>query len=64
MGNGAISANAAILAEKVLKMMLIHKLKTVAIGLLVLAAMALGGGLLVHQATAGQEKPLSASREP
>ncbi len=57
VANGAISANVAILTEKVLKMMLINKLKTVAIGLLVLAAFALGGGLLVHQATAGQEKP-------
>ncbi len=57
VANGAISANVAILTEKVLKMMLINKLKTLAIGLLVLAAFALGGGLLVHQATAGQEKP-------
>jgi hypothetical protein len=57
VANGAISANVAILTEKVLKMMLINKLKTVAIGLLVLAAFALGGGLLVHQATAGQEEP-------
>jgi RNA polymerase sigma factor (sigma-70 family) len=56
VANGAISANVAILTEKVLKTMLINKLKTVAIGLLVLAAFAFGGGLLVHQATAGQEK--------
>jgi RNA polymerase sigma factor (sigma-70 family) len=57
VANGAISANAAILTEGVLKMMLINKLSTVAISLLVLAAFALGGGLLVHQATAGQEEP-------
>lgn len=57
VANGAISANVAILTEKVLKMMLINKLKTVAIGLLLLAAFALGGGLFAHQATAGQEKP-------
>jgi RNA polymerase sigma factor (sigma-70 family) len=57
LANGAISANVAILTRKVLEMMLIKKLKMVAIGLLVLAAIALGGGLLVHHATAGQEKP-------
>jgi RNA polymerase sigma factor (sigma-70 family) len=57
VANGTISANVAILTERVLKMMLIHKLKTVTISLLVLAAFALGGGLLVHQAIAGQEKP-------
>ncbi len=57
VANGAISANVAILTEKVLKMMLINKLKTLAIGLLVLAAVGLGGGLLMDQATAGQEKP-------
>src|SRR5262245_59532126 len=55
--NGAIPANVAILTEKVLKTMLINKLRTVVTGLLVLAAFAFGGGLLVHQATAGQEKP-------
>lgn len=57
VASGTISANVAILTEKVLKNMLINKLRTVAIGLLVLAAFALGGGVLVHQATAGQEKP-------
>jgi RNA polymerase sigma factor (sigma-70 family) len=61
VANGAISANAVILTAKVLKMMLMNKLRTVAIGLLVLVAFALGGGLLVHQATAGQEKPRSPS---
>jgi RNA polymerase sigma factor (sigma-70 family) len=55
--NGTISASVAILTEKVLKMMLINKLRTVAVGLLVLAALVLGGGLFVHQATAGRENP-------
>jgi Sigma-70, region 4 len=58
MANGAVSANVAIQTEKVLKMTLINKLKTVAIGLLVFTAFALGGGLLVHQAAAGQVQPL------
>jgi hypothetical protein len=62
VANGAISANVAILTEQVLKMMLINKLKTVALGLLVLAAFALGGGLFVYQATAGPEKPRLPSR--
>jgi RNA polymerase sigma factor (sigma-70 family) len=57
VANGVTSANVAILTERVLKMMLINRLRKVTIGLLVLAAFALGGGLLVHQATAGQEKP-------
>jgi formylglycine-generating enzyme required for sulfatase activity len=61
---GAISANVAILTEKVLKTMLINKLRTVAIRLLALAAFALGGGLLVHQATAGLEKPQLPSGVP
>jgi RNA polymerase sigma factor (sigma-70 family) len=59
VANGAISANAVFLTDQVIKMMLIDKLKTVVTGLLVLAAVVLGGGLLVHQATAGQEKPRS-----
>jgi RNA polymerase sigma factor (sigma-70 family) len=57
LANGAISTNVATLTERVLKMMLISKLRTVAIGLLALATLALGAGLLVHQAIAGQGKP-------
>jgi RNA polymerase sigma factor (sigma-70 family) len=55
--SGAISANVAVLTERVLKMMLIHKLRAVATGLLVLAAFAVGAGLILYQETTAQEKP-------
>jgi RNA polymerase sigma factor (sigma-70 family) len=65
VANRATSANVTVLTEKVLKTMLINKLRTVAIRLFVLAALAFGGGLLVHQAMAGQEKPrLPSEAEP
>jgi RNA polymerase sigma factor (sigma-70 family) len=53
--SGLVSANVAALTEGVLKAMLLSKIK-IATFVLVSAAFALGGGMLAHQATAGQEK--------
>ncbi len=54
--SGLVSAHVAALTEGVLKAMLLDKIKSATL-VLVLAAFALGGGLLVHQAIAAQEKP-------
>ncbi len=54
--SGLVSAQVAALTEGVLKAMLLNKIK-IATLVLVSAAFTLGGGMLAHQATAGQEKP-------
>jgi RNA polymerase sigma factor (sigma-70 family) len=59
---GIISANAAALMEGAMKAMLLTKLKTAFTALLVLGMVALGGGLLSHQAAVGQQVP-SAERK-
>jgi RNA polymerase sigma factor (sigma-70 family) len=52
---GVISAKVAVLTEGVLKGMMLTKLKTMTAGLLVLAMIASGGGLLTHQMATGQQ---------
>ncbi len=45
---GALSAPAAALAQEVLRTMLLHKLKLIAMSLLLMAAVATGAGWLAH----------------
>jgi RNA polymerase sigma factor (sigma-70 family) len=54
--SGALTASATAMAQEVLRMMLLHKLKVAALSLCLLAAVATGAGLL-SRSLAGAEEP-------
>jgi hypothetical protein len=57
---GVLSASAAAMAQEVLRTMLLHKLRTTALSLLLLATLATGAGYVTHSLATAKDEPRQA----